>query len=340
MAWSLTHAQLHTLLRQRQLLPANSRILMAVSGGQDSLCLAQLLLDLQPLWDWSLAIAHCNHRWRNDAGDNAAHVLQLAKAWQVPAELAVATAPLTSEAAARRWRYETFASVARKWKCTHVVTGHTASDRAETVLYNLIRGTGTDGLSPLPWSRPLDTAKPLVTLVRPLLALRRQETGQFCQQHQLPVWEDSSNQDLRFRRNRIRQELLPYLSEHFNPKVEQALSQTAELAAADISYLEEQAARLYAQAIAKSHKRGEWEGNEWEADCSVLRAAPLALQRRVMRQLLQRALPTPPNFQQLSQLTELIQAPNGSRTSTLPGDLVAQVRKPLIWLGPMTAATD
>lgn len=335
MAWSLTHAQLHTLLRQRQLLPESSRILMAVSGGQDSLCLAQLLLDLQPQWNWSLAIAHCNHRWRDDAADNATHVLQLAKSWQVPAELIVATTPLTSEATARKWRYETFASVARKRGCTHVVTGHTASDRAETVLYNLMRGTGIDGLSPLPWSRPLDTAEPLVTLVRPLLALRRQETGQFCQQHQLPIWEDSSNQNLYFRRNRIRQELLPYLSEHFNPQVEQALSQTAELAAADISYLEAQATRLYAQAVTKSTER-----NEWLVSRSVLRTAPLALQRRVMRQLLQQALPTPPGFQQINQLAELIPAANGSRTSTLPGGLVAQVRKPSIWLGSMTATTS
>ncbi len=335
MVWSLTHAKLHTLLRQRQLLPENSRILMAVSGGQDSLCLARLLLDLQPRWGWCLAIAHCNHRWRDDAADNAAHVLQLAQTWQVLAELAVANTPLTNEAAARRWRYEIFASLARKWGCTHLVTGHTASDRAETVLYNLIRGTGMDGLSPLPWSRPLDTAEPLVTLVRPLLALRRQETGQFCQQQQLPVWEDSSNQNLRFRRNRIRQELLPYLSEHFNPQVEQALSQTAELAAADISYLEAQSTQLSAQAITKST-----ECDEWLVSRSALTAAPLALQRRVMRHLLQQALPTPPNFQQIEQLTGLIQAPNGSRTSTFSGNLIAQVRHPSIWLGPMTGVTD
>lgn len=332
MAWSLTHAKLHTLLRQRLLLPQTSRVLIAVSGGQDSLCLARLLIEMQPKWDWSLAIVHCDHRWRADSTDNATHVLQLAKAWHIPAWLEVAIAPPANEAAARAWRYETLARVARQQGYTYVVTGHTASDRAETVLYNLIRGTGIDGINSLPWNRPIDAAEPAVSLIRPLLAFSRQETGQFCQQHQLPIWEDSTNQDLRFRRNRIRQELLPYLREQFNPQVEQALSQTAELAAADIAYLEEQSTHLYSQSVAAKR-----DPREWEVDISALKAAPLALQRRVMRRLLQQAFSVPPNFQQIEQLTALIKAPNGSKTSTYPDGLVAQVRKPVIWLGPMTA---
>jgi tRNA(Ile)-lysidine synthase len=90
--WTPLHAKLHGTLRalratregSRCLLPKNGRWLVAVSGGQDSLCLMQLLLDLQPKWGWELAVAHCNHGWRSDAAENAAHVASLAKAWQVP----------------------------------------------------------------------------------------------------------------------------------------------------------------------------------------------------------------------------------------------------------------
>ncbi len=333
MVWSLTHARLHTLLRQRSLLPGQSRILIAVSGGQDSLCLTRLLVDMQSKWQWSLAIVHCDHRWREDSAANAAHVVRLADMWQVPAHVEVAPVPLTSEATARTWRYETFAQVARTKEYSYVVTGHTASDRAETTLYNLIRGTGMEGISALPWQRSLDALTPPIALVRPLLTFTRQETAQFCQQRQLPVWEDSSNSDLSFRRNRIRQELLPYLCQHFNPQVERALCQTAEVTAADVAYLEAQSAQLYSQAVVEAIAIDGSKG--WEMSCHLLQAAPLSLQRRVARQVLQQALPHPPNFQQIEKLVRLLTAPNGSRTDTLPGGYVAQVCGRIIRLGSL-----
>ncbi len=341
MAWSLAHAKLHTLLRKRILLPKHSPVLVAVSGGQDSLCLARLLIDLQPQWQWPLGLVHCDHRWRDDSADNAAYVCRLAEKWNIPAWVEAASVDLNNEADARQWRYETFARVARVHNYLYVVTGHTASDRAETTLYNLIRGTGIDGISSLPWHRPIDSHEPTVTLVRPILGFNRQETGDFCQQQQISVWEDSSNSNLKFRRNRIRQELLPYLREHFNPQVERSLSQTSEITAADVAYLQAQAAKLYAQVITEVTPASDSSSliesdRSWEIDAPQLRLASLALQRRVIKQLLHQSLPQPPSFQQIEGLIELLQAPNGSRTGTYPGELVAQVRKPMIWLGRLS----
>lgn len=338
MAWSLAHAKLHTLLRKQILLPKNSSVLIAVSGGQDSLCLARLLIDLQPRWQWSLGLVHCNHRWRDDSADNAAYVCKLAEKWNIPAWVETANVTLSNEADARQWRYETFAKIARDQNYLYVVTGHTASDRAETTLYNLIRGTSIDGISSLPWHRPIDPHKPTVTLIRPLLSFSRQDTSDFCQQQQISVWEDSSNSNPKFRRNRIRQELLPYLREHFNPQVERSLSQTSEITAADVAYLQAQAAKLYAQVVtevvpASDSSSPTKNDRSWEIDATQLRLAPLALQRRVIRQLLHHSLPQSPSFQQIEALIDLLQAPNNSRTGTYPGELVAQVRKPIIWLG-------
>src|SRR5919199_4704309 len=245
-SWTPLHARLHQTLRQRRLLPQHQRVLIGVSGGQDSLCLTKLLLDLQTKWGWQLAIAHCDHRWQLDAG-LASHVQQIAQTWALPFYLQIAPEVTTSEAAARQWRYQALIEIAQAQGYQDVVTGHTKSDRAETTLYNLIRGAGTDGLQALTWQRPL---APGLRLVRPLLEVTRAQTLQFCQQQHLPIWEDAYNQDLKYARNRIRQELLPYLKTHFNPQVETALAQTAELLRAEVEYLENAAQELRQQAMA------------------------------------------------------------------------------------------
>lgn len=311
-SWTLLHARVHQTLRQRQLLKPGRRVLVAVSGGQDSLCLMKLLLDLQPKWNWELAIAHCDHRWSSDAG-LAEHVEQIAQEKAVPFYLKAASVTET-EAAAREWRYQALVEIAQENGFAHIATAHTKSDRAETLLYNLIRGSGADGLQALSWQR---TLAPEITLVRPLLMVLRSETGQFCQQFNLPVWEDVANQNLKYARNRIRADLLPYLQTHFNSQVETALAQTAELLRADVEYLEAAAAKLRQQAQSPDAKR---------LNRVCLRSAPLALQRRVLRQFFKSALKKAPNFEEVEALVQLIAAPNRSRTASLPGGIVGEVQ--------------
>lgn len=317
LSWTPLHARLHRTLRDRQLLPKGCRSLVAVSGGQDSLCLIRLLLDLQPKWDWELAIAHCNHRWRQDATANAEYVQQLAQTWQIPCYSTTATTVPTSEAAARTWRYQALADIAIQQNYQFIVTGHTASDRAETLLYNLMRGSGADGLQALSWHRELVSG---VEVVRPLLEVTRSETAQFCQKTNLQIWEDTTNQDWHYARNRIRQELIPYLQTHFNPQVEQALAQTAELLQAEVEYLEGEAIELRQKAEGTIIHPSTLRLNR-----SSLKTAPLALQRRVMRQFLQTILPIAPSFEHIEKLVGLITAPNRSQTDPFPGGAIAQV---------------
>lgn len=317
--WTALHASLHQTLRQRQLLEKNQCLLIAVSGGQDSLGLLKLLLDLQPKWGWRLAIAHCDHRWRPDSSANAAHVEHLAEAWQLPFYSQTAVAPPRSEAQAREWRYEVLAAIAQSNHYPYVVTGHTASDRAETLLYNLCRGSGADGLQALTWQRSLG---PQTQLVRPLLEITRAEIKRFCQTFQLPVWQDATNQDLKYARNRIRQELLPYLQAHFNPQVEQALAQTAEVLRAEVDYLESAAAALLQQARVSA---GASRAESLRLNRRILQQAPLALQRRAVRQFLQQTLLTMPSFEQIEAMTALIQAANRTRSQPFAGGMVAEV---------------
>ncbi|MGG6295940.1 tRNA lysidine(34) synthetase TilS [Leptolyngbya sp. AN02str] len=314
-SWTPLHARLHQTLLKRQLLPPGQGILVAVSGGQDSLCLLKLLRDLQPKWEWTLGVAHCNHGWRNDAHANAAHVETFAQSWNLPYEVAIAPSMLpTTEAAARDWRYQALIEMAQVQGYSYLVTGHTASDRAETLLHNLMRGSGADGLQALTWRRSLTER---IQLIRPLLNTTRQETGKFCQEHGISIWEDTTNSDRSYARNRIRLDLLPYLQTHFNPKVEHHLSQTAELLQADVAYLEAEASRLLAQAIAPSGKPA--------VNRRILHSAATALQRRALRQFLQMHLPNHPNFEQVGKLHALITAPNRSQTDPLPKGAIARV---------------
>ncbi|MBD2041552.1 tRNA lysidine(34) synthetase TilS [Microcoleus sp. FACHB-672] len=322
--WTPLHAQIHRLLRHRQLLPPNQRLLIAVSGGQDSLCLAQLLLDLQPKWGWQLGIAHCDHRWRPDSEANADYVQQLAATWQLPFHRQVAEEIPKSEAAARHWRYQVLSIIAIQNQYQYILTGHTASDRAETLLYNLIRGAGADGLQALTWKRPLDAG---VQLVRPLLEVTRIQTGLFCQEAGLEIWEDSTNQDRHYARNRIRNELLPYLQTHFNPKVEQALAQTAELLRSDVEYLEEVAGKVLQESISQTYQEVYI---KIALNRHILRSHPLAIQRRVMRRLLEQVLAGAPSFEHIEKLTNLISAPSRTRTDPFPGGAFAEVAGDLI----------
>lgn len=317
MVWTDLHSQLHQTLRQRSLLPRQHPVLIAVSGGQDSLCLLQLLVDLRKHWGWPLAVGHCDHGWALDRGIRE-HVQGLAVRFDLPCYSKVAQDLPATEGAARQWRYQALTEIAEEHDYGHLVTGHTQSDRAETLLYNLVRGSGSDGLQALTWQRALT---PTLQLLRPLLGISRQQTGEFCQHRGLPVWEDAYNQSLRYARNRIRQELIPYLQDHFNPQVEKALAQTVEVLQAEVAYLEDLADQHYGQAYQPEPPR---------LQRRPLQSLPLALQRRVIRRFLQALSPQQPSFEQIEAVTALILAPNRSASASLPGPWIIVVAGP--WL--------
>lgn len=211
--WGPIHAALHQRLRRDpELLPAGAPLLLAVSGGQDSMALTRLLHDLGRLHGWSLHLWHGDHGWRPESARQAAELQAWAEGWGLTITVDRASESPASEAAARAWRYERLQALALKRACAHVVTGHTASDRAETLLLHLARGSHRQGLASLRRRRPLSPGSP-ISLVRPLLGLGRADTGQFCADWTLPIWLDPSNASPRFSRNRIRQEVMPVLEE-------------------------------------------------------------------------------------------------------------------------------
>jgi tRNA(Ile)-lysidine synthase len=330
MVWTTLHAKVHRTLRQRQLLDKGQSIVLGFSGGQDSMCLLQILRDLQPKWGWRLAIAHCDHRWPTDSSENADYAVHLAQRWNVECHRFIAPKILKGEAEGRVWRYKVLTELAHSQGFNAVLTAHTASDRAETLLYNLFRGSGMGGLQALAWQRPLGQQ---VQLVRPLLDVTRQQVLAFCRQMQLPIWQDGMNEDLTYRRNRIRLTLLPLLRQHFNPQIDATLAQTAEILQSETEYLDQQAQDLLKLALMHEVPL-ELKSNSvlTALDRHILQQSPIALQRRALRHWLTEFLKIQPNFEQIEKTVALIHGNNGDRTDPFIGRIVAELQRPFLYL--------
>jgi tRNA(Ile)-lysidine synthase len=311
--WTNLHAKLHQTLIDRQLLPQRSKLLVGLSGGQDSLCLLKLLADLRSRWHWEIKIAHCDHGWAQDVGI-AAHVSEIACNWDLPIEIETAVNLPETEAAARSWRYRSLVKMALAADCPYIITAHTQTDRAETLLYNLIRGAGADGLSAMTWVRELESE---LQLVRPLLAINRVETREFCDNFKLPIWVDVYNHDLKYARVRLRESIMPQLRSQFHPQVEAHLARTAELLRSDVEYLEELAQTAYNRSVRSMPPRS--------IDRQFLQTLPLSLQRRTIRIWLSEELSQMPNFKAIESIVNLINAPQKSRTSSLSRGIFAEV---------------
>lgn len=249
-------------VRRHRVLSAGERVLVAVSGGQDSLALLLVLTRLAEELGIELAVAHFDHRLRSreEAGDDAAAVGGLAGALGLAFVAASGDTRARAkrrresiEEAARHLRFDFLARQARRLKAGAVVLGHTLDDRAETVLLHLLRGSGLDGLvglrprSPWPFGRG-------PALARPLLEVTRAETRRYCREAGVRPREDPTNLLLEATRNRVRHELLPALR-RFNPRLEEALCRLGEAAAGAVDYLDA-AAEAEWQSLARLEDEG------------------------------------------------------------------------------------
>jgi len=199
------------------------------------MALVGLLLGLQQQHRWRLVLWHGDHRWRGESTTQALELQAWARGRKLPVLLDSwqrGAGEPPSEAAAREWRYGCLALRARQLASRRVVTGHTASDRAETLLLHLARGSHRRGLASLGHSRPLAQG---IELVRPLLAFSRTDTARICRELELPLWLDSSNLEPHFSRNRVRQEVLPVL-ESLHPGAARRMARSAQqLAEAELA---------------------------------------------------------------------------------------------------------
>jgi tRNA(Ile)-lysidine synthase len=241
----LMRQEVAAFIAREQLLTAGQRVVAAVSGGPDSLC----LLDCLDHLGFDVRVAHLDHGLRPNSWREAEFVLRQARQRGLPAIIERQEPGrwrrrgTSLEEAARLARYRFLVAAAREWRATAIATGHTADDQAETVLMHLLRGAGVHGLrGMLPRTSLSDWAGVAgahgLVLVRPLLSSWRHQTESYCRAAGLRPRRDRSNTDPAFFRNRLRHRLLPEL-ERYNPRVRQALTRTADVMRAEAELFDE-----------------------------------------------------------------------------------------------------
>jgi len=292
------------------------RVVVAVSGGPDSVALLRALLQLSARDGGRLVAAHFNHRLRAEADVDEQFVIELCCRLSIPCEVGHAAVPATEppgslEEAARSARYRFLAEIAQRQAARFVVTGHTADDQAETILHRILRGTGWRGLAGIPRSREL---APGVTLLRPLRSFTRAELLEYLRTLNQSFREDDSNLSLQFTRNRIRHELLPLLAAEYNPHIQESLLRLGELAREASAYLEFQAAPLRTQSVTR-------EGATLVVDCRRLSDQPRIL-LSTMFTLIWRSEGWPEQamtFAKWAELAELVTGPQSYAKLDFPG---------------------
>lgn len=310
---------------------AGKRVLVAVSGGADSVALLRGLLDLREELSLELFVAHLNHQLRGTEADADANwVAELGKRFHLPtlvegcdvARLAEEKR-VGIEEAARDARYAFLPRVAQQCACPEIALAHTADDQAETVLHHLLRGTGLAGLRGIPITRVLPSG---IRLVRPLRNVSRSTVEAYLQEVGQEYRVDHTNTDASYTRNRLRHELLPLLTRDYQPRLGEVLGRLGQQAEEIFADIQTRAEELLHQAVLETS------AEHVRLNLSGITDQPRFLIREMFAELWRRqAWPRQGmGFAEFEQLAEWVVS--GGPPIMLPGAIRVEVRESLMLL--------
>jgi tRNA(Ile)-lysidine synthase len=279
------HTKVREYCRKHRLLQRGDGVLVAVSGGPDSIALLQLLRDLQDDFSLRLEVAHVEHGMRGSEGKHDARFVQVsAERLGLRFHLGETDIPLRRSRAgggnleqlARQERYRFFFATARAGNLNKIATAHTENDQAETVLMWLLRGAGGQGLGAITPARRMDFSdhqpQRCLTLIRPLLATSKKEIFELLEERNLKFCFDHTNDDTALLRNWLRHDLLPRVEQRVDPGVPSRLAHTAEVLRDEALFIES----LAQERLGKLCANG-------SLNCNELQIQPRALQRQILR---------------------------------------------------------
>jgi tRNA(Ile)-lysidine synthase len=311
-------AKLEAHIVANQLLPTGEKLLLAVSGGNDSMALLVSFQQLAKRFAWQLTVVHVNHHLRGEESDqDANYVATYCQQQQIPCAIkhvdvrsAKAKSGGNKQALARQLRYQAFREVAEELQIRYLVVAHHADDQVETIIMRMLRGTGTQGLAGMDDKRCWDG----LTIVRPLLPFTRVELETFVKENNMIPRNDSSNQSLAYTRNRLRLQLIPELKK-YNPQLNQAILQLADVIREEEIVWDEWTKRVIDSCVRKM------DVHTYEFDLPSFLCQPLALQRRVVKLILKCLMDENPPYQAVEQVVQLGLNPSPSVWIVLPGGI-------------------
>jgi tRNA(Ile)-lysidine synthase len=315
---------LRRTIREHDLAHAGTRVVVALSGGADSVALFHLLRELDAARELVVAgLAHFNHQLRDESARDEAFCVRLAAACDIP--IFVEREDIRARAekegrsiehAASAARHECFGRALARFGADRIAVGHTRDDQAETFLLRLLRGAGPKGLASM---HPRNG-----DVIRPLLACRRADLAAYLDQRGIAHVEDETNADVTIPRNRVRAELLPLLEERFNSNVVDVLADQAELARQEWLWME-------SELKLRNLEPGTLEPGTLSLEIAALRHAPMALRRfSVWKAMTRIAGARPVSFEHVDAAIRLMAVDSSTATFDGPGQTVQRIGPRLV----------
>lgn len=240
---------LETIIKYN-LIENKDKIVIGVSGGPDSITLLDALLKIKrkEKIKFEIVVCHVNHLIREDAIEDENYVINYCKrnnieyfVKRVKVKEVSKKEKIGTEEAGRKVRYEFFNEILEKTNSNKIATAHNKNDNVETVLMNIIRGSGTSGL------KGIEAKKG--NLIRPLIEIERKEIEEYCNQNKLNPRIDRTNFENTYTRNKIRNMLIPYIKENFNPNILESINRLSELSKEEDAYLENKTKEEYEEIL-------------------------------------------------------------------------------------------
>ena len=306
-------------IEKYKLLDKRDRVVVALSGGPDSTALLTALAQISKELDLSIIVAHYNHGLRGNSSDEEEKYSQ-----EVTEKLGLIFVSgkmdpklrqkgVSPEDFYRQQRYQYLNKVAEDYNAQKIALGHNIQDQAETVLLNLLRGSGLEGLRGI---RPLREGK----FIRPLIEVSRSEIIDFLSETEISYCQDSSNESEIYLRNKIRLELIPYLKEKFNPKIEENLAQMAEILRQDDDFIRNSVQEAMKSAYIKNHP------DEISLNIEYIKGLLPAIRSRLFKKILENMIPEKNgiSFSNIKDLERLSQGAESGKRITLPFGIEAK----------------
>jgi tRNA(Ile)-lysidine synthase len=308
-------------IEKYKMIQYGDKIVVAVSGGPDSICLIDILNHIKKRFKLSLIVAHVNHGIRYRESDIEERFVRLKSFhMNLPFEQLSVSVPaiarergLSVEQAGRALRYQFLKDLLQKHQAHKIALGHHMDDQVETILMRIIRGSGLQGLRGIPATRDY--------FIRPLIDCSRREIEAYCHRRKITYCVDSSNCDPIYLRNKIRHQLIPLLTRQYNPSIAEHLLQLQTIVQDEIDFWEEIVKKYYLKAIIKEYPSG------MVLDVKKIRGWPVALQRRVIRRGLGhlREHLADIQFNHVESIRQLCLIDHGEKYLDLPGKI--RIRK-------------